>query len=545
MPYGNFYYGKNGFFFKKSGAIGARYNPSLAAICNQPQDLNNRYISGSGVGAVTVSNRRAQINRAAKCNPFCPTKMSTDVCSLLPSSTPYQVCSPWPQFGGLFNNQQRRTPIVASQTGNILWQSQNTNNLILITTSSPIIASDGTIYIGYTLFDINTNPQASYFAALNSNGTVKWLLQLDARDINARPSSAIGPDGTNYLVANNDIENVPYLYAVNSFGIKKWKLRLSLSSASTASIAIGNNGEIFVCGYNVSFQGVIYGVNQNGILISGYPIILDNTQNPGWNSIITDGPAISRNGKLYICNYDESAGNNGALYCVDTITKNKIWEFNVTDGVPYSIPALSNDESTVYFTFNTTYSTVADTLYAVNSKDGTIKWQYNTSVFQLAYDSVSETSIAIGSDDTIYVIVFGYANNTVGNFYAKLVALDSYGNKKWTYIFGDISNSTGSYVFTSPVIGGDGTIYVGVEIYDVDSIDPGNPITTYLTMFAITPSGQLKWRRITTSAFTYNQSSIITYATSPAIGLDGTIYIGVNYQDRINKTGYSKLYAIN
>jgi hypothetical protein len=64
MPYGNFYYGKTGFFFKKSGATGARYNPSLGAICNQPQDVNNRFVPGSGVGASSTAQRRAKLIQA-------------------------------------------------------------------------------------------------------------------------------------------------------------------------------------------------------------------------------------------------------------------------------------------------------------------------------------------------------------------------------------------------------------------------------------------------------------------------------------------------
>jgi hypothetical protein len=53
------------------------------------------------------------------------------------------------------------------------------------------------------------------------------------------------------------------------------------------------------------------------------------------------------------------------------------------------------------------------------------------------------------------------------------------------------------------------------------------------------------FKSYTEDIIVFNQNIMINYATSPAIGLDGTIYIGVNYQDRINKTGYSKLYAIN
>jgi len=69
MPYGNFYYGKTGFFFKKSGAIGNRRNPSLGAICNQPQDVNNRYVPGSGVGASGIAQRRAKLIQAYRTVP--------------------------------------------------------------------------------------------------------------------------------------------------------------------------------------------------------------------------------------------------------------------------------------------------------------------------------------------------------------------------------------------------------------------------------------------------------------------------------------------
>jgi len=69
MPYGNFYYGKTGFFYKKSGATGARYNPSLGAICNQPQDVNNRFVPGSGVGASSTAQRRAKLIQAYRTVP--------------------------------------------------------------------------------------------------------------------------------------------------------------------------------------------------------------------------------------------------------------------------------------------------------------------------------------------------------------------------------------------------------------------------------------------------------------------------------------------
>ena len=116
---------------------------------------------------------------------------------------------------------------------------------------------------------------------------------------------------------------------------------------------------------------------------------------------------------------------------------------------------------------------------------GGLTWTYPTS-------SWIYSSPAIGADGTIYV---GSAD---GNLYA----INLNGTLKWTY-------STGS-VDSSPAIGADGTIYVG-------SAD-GN-------LYAINLNGTLKWKFGTG----YSIDS------SPAIGLNGTIYVG-------SSSGY--LYAI-
>ena len=75
---------------------------------------------------------------------------------------------------------------------------------------------------------------------------------------------------------------------------------------------------------------------------------------------------------------------------------------------------------------------------------------------------------------------------------------------KWKY-------KTGYWVYSSPVIGEDGTVYVGCDDH-------------YL--YAIRPDGILKWK--------YKTGSWVR--SSPAIGKDGTVYVGCD-------DGY--LYAIN
>jgi hypothetical protein len=68
MTYGNFYYGERGFLYKKQTAGGSKLVQPIATICNQPQNIYNKYVPGSGVGASSTSQRRAKLLYATSCN---------------------------------------------------------------------------------------------------------------------------------------------------------------------------------------------------------------------------------------------------------------------------------------------------------------------------------------------------------------------------------------------------------------------------------------------------------------------------------------------
>ncbi len=108
---------------------------------------------------------------------------------------------------------------------------------------------------------------------------------------------------------------------------------------------------------------------------------------------------------------------------------------------------------------------------------GDLKWAYRCGRY-------CQSSPVIGADGTIYV----------GSHDAKLHAINPDGSGKWTY-------TTGDMIWGGAAIGEDGTIYIGS--YD-----------DYL--YAINPDGTLKWR--------YGTGSNIS--CSPALGEDGTIYFG-------------------
>jgi hypothetical protein len=155
-------------------------------------------------------------------------------------------------------------------------------------------------------------------------------------------------------------------------------------------------------------------------------------------------------------------------------------------------------------------------LHAINP-DGTEKWRFNTG------DIIINGIPAINDDGTIYV----------GNMDGDIFAVNPDGTSKW------VLNQ--NVVWGSPCIGEDGTIYFPTK--DIVAINPNGTIkwiyeigntlhsspaidlegTIYVGEFngnfhAINPDGTLKWM--------HNLGGVIRGSAS--IGADGTVYIGGN-----------------
>jgi outer membrane protein assembly factor BamB len=152
------------------------------------------------------------------------------------------------------------------------------------------------------------------------------------------------------------------------------------------------------------------------------------------------------------------------------------------------------------------YDTGHTGLSTVNicATSGSGEWQSTTSNWGIF------TSVAIGADGTIYL-----ANYDLYAFYPD-------GTEKWEFTFGSGDGDTES----SPAIGADGTIYVGSlngNLYAVtDCTGAGTPIA------ACSGAG--------TAAEKWEFPTGDWVESSPAIGADGTIYVGSND---------GNLYAVN
>jgi outer membrane protein assembly factor BamB len=148
---------------------------------------------------------------------------------------------------------------------------------------------------------------------------------------------------------------------------------------------------------------------------------------------------------------------------------------------------------------------------------GSLKWRYQTSGGLWCSPTIgADGTIYVGTDD-YYLFAITSSGNTIlthTTLSADIVILYASGSLKWTY-------QTNGAVRSSPAIGSDGTIYVGsYDSYLYAFTSSGNMMPSHTTTCAdiviLYVSGSVKW--------SYHTGGGIH--SSPALGSDGTIYVG-------------------
>lgn len=190
---------------------------------------------------------------------------------------------------------------------------------------------------------------------------------------------------------------------------------------------------------------------------------------------ITSSPAVGSDGTIYFGAGSDKTRDT-AIYAVNTNGTQK-WRYAVgAEGIIGASPAIGSD-GTVYI------GSMDSSLYAIDGSTGARKWSY-------AASSPIYAAPAIATNGTIY-----FRDDL------KLYALSSSGALKWSYTI-NTPDTDGTYC--SPVVGVDGTVYIG---------------NTAGKLYALTDQGTsatLRW--------TYEADGDIY--TTPAIGADGTLYFG-------------------
>ncbi len=308
--------------------------------------------------------------------------------------------------------------------------------------NSPVFYLNHTIYIS----------QGSIVFAIAENGEIKWSHQIQSGIVSFTASS--NPDMI-YVSAGDG------LYAVNSYGGLKWSYLGDLDSQFYASAIVASDGSLYISNY---YRG-IYALTPGGKLkwfqfsdIAAIPI------------------ATGEDGTVFV-------KSNGKLFAVSPSGTVK-WTYSSPAAIASS-PAIAAD-GTVYVGCDDSK------LYAVNA-DGSLKWTYTTL-------NAIKSSPAIGLDGSVYCAVYEASSNRL-----VLYATSSEGDTLWVYKTDSASNNNEGIIASSPVIGADGTIYIGSSANGL--------------LYAINPDGGQKW--------SYDTSHYIY--SSPAIGADGTVYIGSDY----------------
>ncbi|HVQ01578.1 MAG TPA: PQQ-binding-like beta-propeller repeat protein, partial [Candidatus Thermoplasmatota archaeon] len=202
------------------------------------------------------------------------------------------------------------------------------------------------------------------------------------------------------------------------------------------------------------------------------------------DNVVYSSPAIGTDGTVYCGSHDTYLyalyPNNGSLK----------WKFKTGDWVRVS-PCIA-DDGTIYIISLDNY------LYAI-FPNGTMKWKTNVG---------AGTSSTIGQDGTIYC---GYSNLYAVN--------PTNGSVRWTFNPGPGRTIRGA----TPCNSVDGTIYFGTWIGDYGGGE----------IIAVNPNGTEQWRRLIANRYV---------DSAPAIGEDGTVYVGTAWDENGHSRGY--LYAL-
>jgi hypothetical protein len=314
----------------------------------------------------------------------------------------------------------------AGQPGTVLWTFEAGEAI----STSPVLASDGTVYIGTsaTLYAVTNSgsvasnrwavpvtgepavgPDGTVYAvnagvrlqALNPDSSLKWAFEVGS---SAGGSPAIGLDGTIYFEGMNN------LYALKSSGALKWKAAVP-GGANYASPAIAPEGTVYAVSHDAGQLCAVSSIGTNKWTLSSaaphaVAVAADGTIYVGGYQLLAfspDGallwstdvhfalggvPCIGYGGELYV------ARLGGGLAALSS-AGDRLWS------IPFARPRYGNYTVPALDAGGMIYYCASNSLWAV-SPQGQVAWAVLGMPHPLAGWDSANTSPTIGPDGTIY-----------------------------------------------------------------------------------------------------------------------------------------------
>ncbi len=281
-------------------------------------------------------------------------------------------------------------------TGAKKWQFTTTGPI----TAAPALSVDGMVYFA--------SDKGPIYALDSASGVKKWEFAPPYRGNKTSP--ALADDGTVYIGSSDSSGYHFSLYALDgSTGVKRWEFKADDYLGS--SPVVGADGTIYIG----SRDGKVYALDGadghekweflTGDTINGPPTIgMDGMVYAGsldsklyaldgalgtkkWEvetgDSISCSPAIASDGTVYFGSGDQR------VYAVDGTTGLKKWEFAADGGFAFGSPAVAAD-GTIYVGSTTT-------LYALDAATGSRKWEVKPSKYGF------RSSPAIGADGSVFI----------------------------------------------------------------------------------------------------------------------------------------------
>lgn len=372
--------------------------------------------------------------------------------------------TPWPILRGDMQGTGR-SEYIGPRTNNVIWKKDMPLGVIY----GPVIGYDDNLYMGERALSLDT---VNYFYSLDKNGNNNWIFETETNYAN-NVGPLLGNDSTIFFGNRNS-----NIYSLDFYGNKKWNIPDFSIGVLNFTLSIDRTGNIYIPAHDTIFV-----ISSNGNQVRKIP----------WDGVYLRGIMFSPSGDtMYFKDEVKQVGWAGSLKSTD-LDGNINWSFNAGGYMNWGLPTIDNQ--------NNVYVIGGDTilykryLYALTSA-GQIKWKYEI----LHANQYCSPTIDINGN-----IIFAAYILRSGEQKSVIISLDYNGNENWKTILDFDNDIFQNYIDHELVCDAEGKVYFGTSIASYfGCIDSDGTILWTLDM------GDLE------------------YDNCPAIGSDGTLYIGAH-----------------
>ena len=376
--------------------------------------------------------------------------------------------SPWPTTRG-DAQATGRSQYIGPRRPNVILRKDMPLGII----HGPVVGYNDDLFVGTRAL---TSNNVNYFYSLDKNGENIWTFITEGPNANVA-GPTVANDGTIYFSSIGP----GGLYAINPDGTLKWNDEKFSKGYLTRYIPIAKNGDIYITWFDTLF--VLQPENGN-IIDTLYSFLSD----------IIDGDLVFSAGGDTIFYFtgriftEEPKKLNAATKDGEHLWSIEFETFTANRGTP-----LVDNANRIYVYSADT--SINEFLYCINP-DGTVNWKYPIN-YPERYENYSSPTIDGNGN-----IIFQTSTEDSGYVYS----VDYYGNLSWKTTLGHYYYD-GAFINSGLVCDAEGKIYCGSS-YGAST-----------NFWCLDSNGTILWK-LDLEGYQYD--------TSPAIGSDGTLYIGTH-----------------